>query len=260
MIASVPKAAEGALAIAAGVLRLLAATFALLTALAATSAAAQEALPEEAAPPTPHQIARARWQAEFDAFAETDRAQMPAPGGVLFVGSSSIRLWPRLAEDFSHLPIVINRGFGGSTMADCSALAHELVVRYRPRTVMVYAGDNDLAEGFTPRQVLENFASFVNTVRAELPHARIGYISVKPSPSRETLLPQVRETNHMIEAYLKRLPDSAYIDVYTPMLGSDGWPRRELFLPDMLHLNDQGYALWRAIVATHLLGEPSAQP
>ncbi|MDM0018642.1 SGNH/GDSL hydrolase family protein [Variovorax saccharolyticus] len=199
-----------------------------------------------------YSAARARWQGELASFAAADRERQPAPGGVLFVGSSTIRMWSRLADDFRQQPVVINRGFGGSTMADCSLFAADLVVRYKPRLVLVYAGDNDLAEGRTPLQVLESFAQFASTVRAGLPDTRIAYISVKPSPSRAKLLPGVRETNHIIEAYLQRLPNSDYIDVYTPMMGADGRPRAELFRGDQLHLNDEGYRLWQSVIAAHL--------
>ena len=197
--------------------------------------------------------AHARWQSTFAAFDQADRERPPAPGGVLFVGSSSIRFWTRLADDFQSQPVVINRGFGGSTMAECSLLARELVVRYKPRQVLVYAGDNDLAEGRTPLQVLESFAHFANTVRAELPSTRIAFISVKPSPSRAALLPKVRETNNIVGAYVRTQTGTDYIDIYTPMMGSDGRPRAELFLPDMLHMNVSGYRVWQAAIAPHLL-------
>jgi lysophospholipase L1-like esterase len=204
--------------------------------------------------------AKARWHNELAAFARADQQRFPMPGGVVFVGSSTVRMWKNLSQDFSQLPQIVNRGFGGSTLADCSLFARDLVVRYRPRQVLVYAGDNDLAEGRTPLQVLESFARFANTVRAELPEARISFISVKPSPSREHLLPQVRETNNVIAAYLNRLPNSEYIDIYTPMIGTDGRPRPELFLGDRLHLTDEGYRLWRSIIAAHLPGTSAAAP
>ncbi|VTU20109.1 Argininosuccinate lyase [Variovorax sp. PBL-H6] len=206
----------------------------------------------EAAPSPAHLAAQARWRAELSAFDAADRQQWPSEGGVVFVGSSTIRFWTRLAQDFPQLPVVINRGFGGSTMADCSFFARELVLRYKPRHVLVYAGDNDLAEGRTPIEVLESFAQFANSVRAELPDARISYISIKPSPSREKLLPRMRETNDIVAAYLRRLPNSDYIDVFTPMLGGDGRPRAELFLRDQLHLNDEGYRLWRSVIGAQL--------
>lgn len=197
--------------------------------------------------------AHARWQSTFAAFDKADRERQPAADGVLFVGSSSIRFWTRLADDFRSQPVVINRGFGGSTMAECGLLARELVVRYKPRQVLVYAGDNDLAEGRTPLQVLESFALFASTVRAELPQVRIGYISVKPSPSRAALLPKIQETNNIIGAYLRTQSNIDYIDIYTPMMAADGRPRTELFLPDMLHMNDAGYRIWQAAIAPRLL-------
>jgi lysophospholipase L1-like esterase len=223
----------------------------LLTALPSQAQAAAT----DAAPSPAYIAAQSRWQSELAAFARADKQNPPAEGGVLFVGSSTIRFWTRLAQDFPQLPVVINRGFGGSTLADCSYFARELVVRYKPRHVLVYAGDNDLAEGHTPLQILESFARFANAVRAELPDTRISYISIKPSPSREKLLPQVRETNDIIGAYLNRLPNSEYIDIFTPMLGADGRPRAELFRGDMLHLNDEGYRLWRSVIAGYLPGQ-----
>jgi lysophospholipase L1-like esterase len=232
-------------------------------AFAGALAARAEPLPGAAAlapianPAPAYGAARARWQGELSAFAAADRDRLPAPGGVVFVGSSTIRMWSRLAQDFSQQPVIVNRGFGGSTMADCSLFASELVVRYQPRLVLVYAGDNDLAEGRTPLQVLDSFARFANTVRAELPDARISFISVKPSPSREQLMPQIRETNHVISAYLNLLPNSEFIDIYTPMLGADGRPRPELFRGDKLHMTDEGYRLWHSVIAPHLPAPPA---
>ena len=130
------------------------------------------------------------------------------------------------------------------------------MVRYRPRQVVVYAGDNDLAEGRTPLQVLDAFVRFANAVRNELPDARISFVSVKPSPSREHLMPLIRETNHMVSAYLNRLPNSEYIDIFTPMLGADGKPRAELFRGDRLHMTDEGYRLWQSVIASHLVPAP----
>ncbi|MGJ7508053.1 SGNH/GDSL hydrolase family protein [Variovorax sp. GT1P44] len=220
--------------------------------LAALSLALLATLGSQAQSVPGNDAAQSRWQGEFNAFASADKAGLPAADGVLFVGSSTIRMWPNIAQDFRQQPVVINRGFGGSTMAECSRFAHDLVVRYKPRLVLVYAGDNDLAEGRTPLQVLESFAQFTNTVRAELPNTRIAYISVKPSPSREKLLPQIHETNNVIAAYLNRLPNSEYIDVFTPMMGADGRPRRELFRGDQLHMNDEGYRLWQSVIAQRL--------
>jgi len=245
----------------------LAALALLAAAMAAHAQTASAAFPYEAdgagttESASEYLAAKARWHNELAAFARADQQRFPAPGGVVFVGSSTVRMWKSLAQDFAgQATEIVNRGFGGSTLADCSLFARDLVVRYRPRQVLVYAGDNDLAEGRTPLQVLESFARFANTVRAELPDTRISFVSVKPSPSREHLLPLVRETNNVISAYLNRLPNSEYIDVYTPMIGADGRPRPELFRGDRLHLTAEGYRLWRSVIAAHLPGAPQAAP
>ncbi|WP_077000888.1 SGNH/GDSL hydrolase family protein [Variovorax sp. KK3] len=229
-----------------------------ITLLFAACASQAEPYGGDSVPSPTYLAAQARWRSELAAFDAADRRQWPSEGGVVFVGSSTIRFWTRLAQDFPQLPVVINRGFGGSTMADSSYFARELVLRYKPRHVLVYAGDNDLAEGRSPIQILESFAQFASTVRAELPDTRISYISIKPSPSREKLIPLAREANDIIAAYLRRLPNSEYIDVFAPMMGADGRPRAELFLRDQLHLNDEGYRLWRSVIGARL-AQPSTQ-
>lgn len=239
-------------------LRALACAIGLGAGLAA-SAAAQEVVtlagvPAPASASSPEMAAAyARWRSSIDAFSAQDREHPPANGAVLFVGSSTIRFWSHLAQDFRQVPVILNRGFGGSTMADCSLLVRDLVTRYQPRQVLVYAGDNDLAEGRTPQQVLASFESFVRTVRAELPGVRLAYISIKPSPARAGLLPRIRETNALIADYVAALTNARYIDVFTPMLGADGQPRRELFLGDALHMNDAGYAIWQGVIGAHLV-------
>ena len=199
----------------------------------------------------------ARWQESFDAFAAADRAHPPVAGGVLFVGSSSIRLWDSLESDFLSLQVVTKRGFGGSRLSDCSEQVARLVLPYRPSVVIVYAGDNDLAEGATPQEVAASFVNFVAAVRKELPDTRIAYLSIKPSPLRAALIERIRQTNALIEAYSATLPNLDYIDIYSKMIDADGRPRAELFRPDMLHLNRSGYSLWRTEIASHLR-EPAA--
>lgn len=227
---------------------LLRARAAMGLALAALALAGHAATVQEQALPAPY----ARWQSSMESFAAADQAQPPQPGGVLFVGSSTIRLWSDLREDFRELPVVINRGFGGSTMDDCHYFVKNLVVQYRPRHVMVYAGDNDLAEGRTPQQVLESFRAFAEAVRTALPDTRISYISIKPSPLRAALLPRMREANALLAGYVRTLPRSDYIDIFTPMLAADGAPRAELFGPDRLHMNDAGYDLWRSVIGAYV--------
>ncbi|MEJ7805793.1 MAG: SGNH/GDSL hydrolase family protein [Telluria sp.] len=236
-------------------------SLAMLTALASQAQTQTPVVAVIGATPSPAYLAaQTRWKDAFAAFADADKERVPGNDGVLFVGSSTIRMWSNLAQDFRQVPVIINRGFGGSTMADCSLFTRELVVRYKPKHVLVYAGDNDLAEGRTPMQVMESFARFAADVRTELPKARISYISIKPSPSREKLLPQMREANDMIAAYVRRLPNSEYIDIFTPMLGADGRPKGELFGADRLHLSDEGYRLWKSVIAAHLPMPTGATP
>lgn len=128
-----------------------------------------------------------QWEDDIRAFGDADRVEPPASGGVLFVGSSSIRMWTTLAEDFSDMR-TINRGFGGSEIADTTRYAERIVLPYRPRAIVMYAGDNDLMNGKSPQGVRDDFAAFVTRVRRDLPNVCIGFISVKPSPSRRHLL------------------------------------------------------------------------
>ena len=202
-----------------------------------------------------HASIDSRWRASLDGFAALDREHAPAPGGVVFVGSSSIRLWNDLEREFgngSGTSGIVKRGFGGSRMADCARYVAQLVLPYKPRIVVVYAGDNDLAEGDTPQGVLQSYAEFVRQVREALPDTRIAYISIKPSPSREALMPQAIQANELIETYSKGDPKLAYIDIYTRMLDAKGRPRADLFLADALHLNAAGYAIWKSAIADHL--------
>jgi lysophospholipase L1-like esterase len=192
-----------------------------------------------------------KWESEIRKFTEADRQTPPPQNAVLFVGSSSIRLWKSLAADFPATK-VINRGFGGSEIADSTFFADRIVTPYRPRLVVLYAGDNDLSNGKTPEQVFEDYKQFVRAVHRRLPRARVAFISIKPSPSRAHLMDKARAANTLIQQYAARDRRLAYIDVFTPMLGSDGRPRAELFVEDKLHLNEAGYALWKQVVAPYL--------
>ena len=227
-----------------------------LSSVQAEEAALRGNLPQAGAPVMADKMAvlspASRWQSSLSTFAKADQEHQPASDGVLFVGSSTIRLWSHLSQDFRQLPVLINRGFGGSTMADCNALARELVIQYKPRQILVYAGDNDLAEGRLPADVLKSFASFVQKVRTALPDSRIAYISIKPSPARMSLLTRVRETNALISDYVQTLPNVGYIDTFSPMLNQEGLPRLELFEGDGLHLNEAGYQLWKSVIVSHL--------
>lgn len=191
-----------------------------------------------------------RWESAIAKFEAQDRENPPAPKGVLFVGSSSIRLWD-LDKWFPRAQAV-NRGFGGSEVSDSLHFVDRIVLAHKPRVVVMYAGDNDVAKGVTPATVAKNFASFVKSVRRELPQTKIVYVAVKPSLKRWSLIDKVRETNRRIQEQCKRSDQLVFVDIDTPMIGDDGKPRPELFAKDGLHLSEQGYALWSKLVAPHI--------
>lgn len=194
-----------------------------------------------------------RWLKEIDQLTQADQTKPPAPGGIVFVGSSSIRLWKTLTEDFPGLN-VINRGFGGSHLEDSVFYFDRIVAPYRPRAVVLYAGENDLAGGSrTPEQVAADFAQFHGKLRAALPAARLVYISCKPSPSRANAMEKFRAANALIAAVCAKDPLCTFVDVFPAMLDAQGAPRPELFVGDMLHMNAKGYAIWTKLL-TPLLG------
>ncbi len=204
----------------------------------------------QAKPRVPDQVSNAVWEQDMQRFAAEDASAMPPPGGVVFVGSSSIRMWNTLAKDFPGVP-VINRGFGGSEIRDSTWYAGRIIVPYAPRQVLIYAGDNDLFSGRTPLQLRDDFRVFVSRVRRDLPDSRIAYISNKPSPSRANLLATQREANALIQSEAVRLKVD-FIDIFTPMQDAKGQPREDLFIEDRLHMNAKVYAIWREIIAPYL--------
>lgn len=197
----------------------------------------------------------APFAAEIAAFEARDALAKPAKGGILFLGSSSIRMWTDLARDFPGLN-VINRGFGGSTIPDSVRYVDRIVTPYAPKTIVFYAGDNDLGAGHTPEEVLADFQALVNRVHAKLPATRILFVSIKPSLSRWQLIDGIRASNALVRDYVAGDPTLGYVDIFPAMLGRDGRPRPELFREDGLHMTRAGYDIWRAAVAKALKLRP----
>ncbi len=193
----------------------------------------------------------ARFESEIKAFEAADKTNPPPRQAVLFVGSSSIRLWKTLARDFP-VSKTINRGFGGSRIADSLAYADRIIFPYKPKMIVIYAGDNDIAAGKSPEEVFADFAALVQKIHSKLPRTRIGFISIKPSPARWQLVDKSRAANRLISEHCANNKRLVYIDVFTPMLGAEGTPRAELFVEDNLHLNAKGYELWTRVIAPHL--------
>jgi lysophospholipase L1-like esterase len=193
--------------------------------------------------------------AEIAAFRGADAAYPAPPGGTLFLGSSSVRMWRTLSNDFAgHL--VINRGFGGSQISDVLADFEALVPPSKPGRIVFYCGGNDIHGGKSPASVFADFRKFYDLARRAAPNARIYYISIAPNPARFSEVPKVREANRLIEEFCQGHPvETAFLDIFPLMLQPDGTPKPELFGPDRLHMSPAGYAIWAKVVRKALFGE-----
>lgn len=190
------------------------------------------------------------WEGALKEFDKKDQQKMPAPGGIVFTGSSSIRLWD-LAKSFPDQSPV-NRGFGGSQASDALAHVDRLVIRYQPRLVVFYSGDNDLALGKSPAKVHADYVALVDRIHAALPSCRVLVLSIKPSPARKGLADRQQATNTLLKEWADTRELVDFVDVGTVLLDANRQARAELFEEDGLHLNEKGYVLWSEIVAPHL--------
>lgn len=195
----------------------------------------------------------AEWEQAIAGFETADRRSPPPEDAVLFVGSSSIVMWKSLATDFPGVA-TINRGFGGSDLDDTTHFADRIVLPYRPRAIVMYAGDNDIMNGDSAEQLRDDFVAFVETVRGRYPETPVAYIAVKPSIARRNLMDVADRANMLIREWAAGQHDVAFLDIFSPMLDARGEPRPELFLDDGLHMTEQGYVLWRAVVGAWLQG------
>jgi len=201
-----------------------------------------------ASAPAPNNYAR--WEPEIAAFETADRTNHPPVGCNLFVGSSSIRLWSTLKDDFPDLP-VINRGFGGSELADAVYFADRIIKPYLPREVVIYAGANDLANAKTPEIAFGDFITLVGEIRAKLPRTAIAFIASAPNPKRWANVSNIKKFNTLAQTYCVE-HGLAFIDVFSQMLGPDGLPRPDIFQEDRLHMNAKGYEIWKRAVRPYL--------
>ncbi|WP_254512093.1 GDSL-type esterase/lipase family protein [Anatilimnocola floriformis] len=205
-------------------------------------ASAQTAAPKSETPKTETPAAD-KWEKEITAMLAKDEKSPPPKGGIVFTGSSSIRLWD-VAKAFPNLPVV-NRGFGGSQAVDATQQATKIVTPLQPKLVIFYSGDNDLKANKTPEKVAADFAEFCAVVHKELPKTKIWIIAIKPSPSRWSIYEKQKAANELIRKQCEQ--DSQrllYVDIVPAMLGSDGQPPQELFVKDMLHMSPAGYKIW----------------
>ncbi len=199
------------------------------------------------------------FEKEILAFEAADKTSPPPKNGVLFIGSSSIRLWKTLRQDLPDHP-VFNRGFGGSQIADSIHFAGRIVFPYEPRAIVCYAGGNDINSGKSAERVFADWQTFVQQVHAKLPTTKIAYISIAPNPARWKQIERIRAANALIENHARTDARLSFIDVHPAMMGTDGLPKPDIFVADKLHMNTNGYALWKGVVGAHLkkmLAEPA---
>jgi lysophospholipase L1-like esterase len=192
-----------------------------------------------------------RFEKEIVAFEDADRLSQPRQIDVLLYGSSSFRLWTNVADAFPGVAI-LNRGFGGSELSDLNHFLDRVVVPHPPRVLLIYGGDNDLANGKSPEQVLADFKALVERVRQELPRTRVGFVAVKPSPKRQHLLGAQHDANDRVRRFARHHRRVDSIDTATPLLTETGVPDPHYFDSDRLHLNAAGYRVWRRVLEPYL--------
>lgn len=193
----------------------------------------------------------AKWEKDIQAFEAADKQNAPPTGGVLFVGASGIKLWTSLEKDFPKHR-VINRGFGGSQIADVTYFADRIVVPYKPKLIVLQSGGNDINAGKTPEQVADDFKAFVAKLRAALPETRIAYFSMQPAPARWSQAEKQKKGNQLIKEQIAAGKNMVYINAWDAFIGPDGMPRGELFVADKLHHNAEGYKVRAELTRPYL--------
>ena len=191
------------------------------------------------------------FEKEIIAFEKSDEEQRHKPGGIVFTGSSSIRRWNSLAEDFPHRN-VLNRGFGGSRIGDATFYFERIISKYNPVQVVLYSGENDIAAGKTPEMVFDKFKKFYYKMKEELPNSELVFLSMKPSLALWEMYPDIQKSNKLIENFIHQNNKVKFVDISSAMLGKDGKPIPELFVGDGLHMTPKGYLLWKKILEPYL--------
>ncbi len=191
---------------------------------------------------------------DIQAFRASDSVSPPPQHAILFVGSSSFTKWTDVASYFPGY-VVINRGFGGSSLPDVIRYADDIIFPYHPKQIVIYCGENDLAGDttITADTVVVRFKHLFSMIRSHLGAVPVVFVSLKPSPSRWALRNKMQQANAQIKKYLATQKNTAFVDVYHAMLNAKGLPRPEIFIEDKLHMNAKGYAIWQKLLKPHLL-------
>ena len=191
---------------------------------------------------------------EIQQFKKLDSTGFYPSHAILFVGSSSFQKWQDVQSYFPSATI-INRGFGGSELTDVIRYANDIIIPYHPRQIVIYAGENDLAysDSISAKIVLSRFVTLFNKIRSSMPAVPIIYVSIKPSPSRQHLMPKMEEANKLIRGFMRSKKKAVFVDVYHKMLDKEGKPIPGIFIEDNLHMNAKGYEIWQKAIQPYLL-------
>lgn len=196
------------------------------------------------------QVYENQWKDEINSFSVLD-ANNPLQNGILFTGSSSIRMWKNPAMDFNN-PKILNRGFGGSQIIDLIENFDQVILKYNPKKIVIYSGDNDIQEGKSAEIVFGDFCTLYGMIKAKLPNAEVYYIAIKPSLNRWGKVIEMQKANTMINEYLNSKSNAFFVDVFSPMIDIIGKPSEKWFMEDGLHMTDEGYQLWTKILAPYI--------
>jgi len=191
---------------------------------------------------------------DIQAFKKQDSISPLPKNAILFVGSSSFTNWKDVQDYFTGYTI-INRGFGGSSMPDVIRYADDIIFPYKPKQVVIYCGENDLAvsDTVTGELVYKRFMTLFEMIRKNLPNVPVVFVSLKPSLSRWHLRQKMMTANELIKDFLKKRSGTAFVDVYNKMLNAERTPIKEIFLKDSLHMNAKGYVIWQKSIKSYLL-------
>ena len=197
------------------------------------------------------------FQDEIDVFIKKDSIAMPAANSILFVGSSSFNYWKDISNYFPGYPI-INRGFGGSSLTDIIYFNQETILKYKPKQIYIYCGENDIAasDTITPAIVFERFKNLYTIIRTHLGNkVPVMYVSIKPSVARWSMEEKFVAANSLIRNFINKQKHTQFLDVHSAMLDTSGMVYKDIFIADKLHMNAKGYAIWQKIIAPTLVKE-----
>jgi lysophospholipase L1-like esterase len=193
-----------------------------------------------------------KFWSEIKNFKRQDSISPPPADPILFVGSSTFRMWPDMQKSFpSHQ--VINRGFGGSELTDVIYYADDIIFPYRPKQIVIYGGENDIAVTGSAEIAVDRFKYLFKLIRQKLGEVNIVFISIKPCTGREKFIPEVVKANALIRTFLRKQSNTSYVDIYQYMITPKERPIPDMFLSDSIHMNEKGYAIWQREIAPYLV-------